>query len=32
MWFLLECVTMLFSAKRRAIHDFIAGSVVVRIK
>jgi uncharacterized RDD family membrane protein YckC len=31
-WFLLECVTMLFSSKRRAIHDFIADSVVVRIK
>ena len=30
-WGLLEVVTMLFSSKRRAIHDFIAGSVVVRV-
>ena len=29
-WFLLEIITMMFSAKRRAIHDFIAGSVVVK--
>jgi uncharacterized RDD family membrane protein YckC len=29
-WFLLEIITMMFSSKRRAIHDFIAGSVVVR--
>ena len=30
-WFLLELLTMLFSRKRRAIHDFIAGSVVIRV-
>ena len=29
-WFFLEGVTMMFSSKRRAIHDLIAGSVVVR--
>jgi len=29
-WFLLVVVTMLTNSKRRAIHDFIAGSVVVR--
>jgi uncharacterized RDD family membrane protein YckC len=29
-WFLLELGTMLTNEKRRAIHDFIAGSVVVR--
>ena len=29
-WFLLELVTMLFNPKRRAVHDFIAGSVVKR--
>ena len=29
-WFFLEFVTMLSNAKRRAIHDFIARSVVVR--
>lgn len=29
-WFLLEVITMMFSLKRRALHDFIAGSVVVR--
>lgn len=29
-WFFLEVVTMLFNDKRRALHDFIAGSVVVR--
>ena len=29
-WFLLEVITMMFSSKRRALHDFIAGSVVVR--
>ena len=29
--FVLELVTMLTNSKRRAIHDFIAGSVVVRI-
>ncbi len=30
IWFFLEIVTMLFSNKRRALHDFIAGSVVVK--
>ena len=29
-WFLLEIVTMTFNSKRRALHDFIAGSVVVK--
>lgn len=29
-WVGLECVSMLFNEKRRAIHDYIAGSVVVR--
>ena len=32
IWFLLEVVTMLTNEKRRAVHDFIAGSVVVRLK
>jgi len=31
IWHLLEIVTMLFNEKRRALHDFIAGTVVVRI-
>jgi uncharacterized RDD family membrane protein YckC len=30
LWFALEVVTMLFNNKRRALHDFIAGTVVVR--
>lgn len=30
-WMVLELVTMLFNNKRRAIHDFIAGSVVIKI-
>ena len=30
-WFILEVVTMMFNNKRRALHDFIAGSVVVNI-
>lgn len=30
IWFLLEAITMLFSSKRRALHDYMAGSVVVR--
>lgn len=30
-WFALELVTMLTNAKRRSLHDFLAGSVVVRI-
>ena len=29
-WMVLELVTMLFNNKRRAIHDFIAGSVVIK--
>ena len=29
-WFLLECATILTNRKRRALHDFIAGSIVVR--
>lgn len=29
-WFWIEVVTMLTNKKRRALHDFIAGSVVVR--
>jgi uncharacterized RDD family membrane protein YckC len=29
-WFFVEVITMMFSSKRRALHDFIAGSVVVR--
>ncbi|MDB5193974.1 MAG: hypothetical protein JWQ96_3537 [Segetibacter sp.] len=29
VWFLLELITMFFNKKRRALHDFIAGSVVV---
>jgi uncharacterized RDD family membrane protein YckC len=28
-WFVIELVTMLTNSKRRALHDFIAGSVVV---
>jgi len=31
VWFLAELGTMLTNEKRRAIHDFIAGSVVVRL-
>ncbi|NOI82032.1 RDD family protein [Vibrio tubiashii] len=30
-WVLLETISMLFNEKRRAIHDYIAGSVVVRL-
>jgi len=29
-WFLLEAITMLTNKKRRAIHDFIASTVVIR--
>lgn len=29
-WFILEVITMLFNDKRRALHDYIAGTVVVR--
>ena len=32
IWFAAELVTMLTNSKRRAVHDFIAGSVVVRLK
>lgn len=31
VWTLAEVITMLFNAKRRAVHDFIAGTVVVRV-
>ena len=31
LWFVVEVITMLFNRKRRAVHDFIAGTVVVRI-
>jgi uncharacterized RDD family membrane protein YckC len=31
LWFLLEIVTMLTNHKRRALHDVIAGTVVVRV-
>jgi uncharacterized RDD family membrane protein YckC len=30
-WFLLELATMLLNDRRRAVHDLIAGSVVVRV-
>jgi uncharacterized RDD family membrane protein YckC len=30
IWFLLEIVTMLTNDKRRALHDYLAGTVVVR--
>jgi hypothetical protein len=30
LWFLVEIVTMLTNGKRRALHDFIAGTVVIR--
>jgi uncharacterized RDD family membrane protein YckC len=29
-WFLVELITMLANEKRRAVHDYLAGSVVVR--
>ncbi len=32
IWFLAELVTMLTNKKRRAIHDFIARSVVIRLR
>jgi uncharacterized RDD family membrane protein YckC len=32
IWFWGEFITMLTNRKRRAIHDFIAGSVVIRIQ
>lgn len=31
VWFALEVITMLTNGKRRALHDFIAGSVVIRV-
>jgi uncharacterized RDD family membrane protein YckC len=30
-WFWSELLVLLFNAKRRALHDFIAGTVVVRV-
>jgi uncharacterized RDD family membrane protein YckC len=30
LWFLAEVLTMFTNRKRRALHDFIAGTVVVR--
>jgi uncharacterized RDD family membrane protein YckC len=32
LWFLAEVISMLFNKKKRAIHDFMANSVVVRIE
>jgi uncharacterized RDD family membrane protein YckC len=31
LWLILELVTMMFNEQRRAIHDFIARTVVVRV-
>jgi len=31
LWYLLEIITMLFNEKRRALHDIIAGTVVIRL-
>ena len=31
LWNVAELITMLFNDKRRAIHDFIAGTVVIRL-
>jgi uncharacterized RDD family membrane protein YckC len=31
-WTLLELVTMLLNSKRRALHDFLAGSIVVKLE
>jgi uncharacterized RDD family membrane protein YckC len=31
VWYLAEVITMLFNPKRKAVHDFIAGTVVVRV-
>jgi uncharacterized RDD family membrane protein YckC len=31
-WLLLEVITMLTNSKRRALHDFIAGTVVIRVE
>jgi hypothetical protein len=30
-WWILEVATMLSNSKRRALHDFIAGTVVMRV-
>lgn len=30
LWTLIELVTMLMNSKRRALHDFIAGSIVIK--
>jgi len=32
IWFALELISMLSNPRRRALHDFIAGSVVVRLE
>ena len=32
LWSILEVITLLFNTKRRALHDFIAGTVVLKIK
>jgi uncharacterized RDD family membrane protein YckC len=32
IWLILELITMFFNKKRRALHDFLAGSVVVYLK
>jgi len=31
-WSILEIMTMIFNEKRRALHDYIAGTVVLRVK
>ena len=31
VWSILEVTTMLINSKRRALHDFIAGTVVMRV-
>lgn len=31
-WLILEPVTMLFNSKKRALHDYIAGTVVLKVK
>ncbi len=31
IWYLLEIITMLFHKKRRALHDFIAKTIVIRL-
>ncbi len=31
IWFILEIITMAFNSKRRALHDYMAGSVVIDI-